>query len=496
MVTKSLLHQELLAESPPPRFISVPERASSRGPEAIAFAERVGIPLDEHQRLILDAMLGVDESGGWASPENCVIEPRQNGKSTCVIVRCLWGLFELGEEHVLFAGHMWGATNEAFLAAADVVRSSEELQEHDVKIRYSASDLGFTLNGGGRLRFVTRSRQASRGAAGDCIVFDEAGWLSQATHNALLPTLSARSAGGKVQTFYAGTAVDQTRHPDGLVLAGIRRRGIAGDDPRLAFLEWSAEVLDEDGNEVPPDRVPDGVASDAKVQRACNPAIPARIAESHVDWEYRALDRRGFSVERLGVGDWPVDEGFDSGPISVEGWQELTDPESRIVGPVCFAFDVAPDRQSSVAIAGLRDDGLVHVEIAEHRLTTTELVDRLVRLASEHDPWKIVADPYGVAGNVIAQLEAADVTVHRVTGGEHAEAVGLLMEEVTEETLRHLGSAELLNAVRGAKLRAMGDAYLWSRRHATIDLSPLVAASLAVWAARGMPEDAGDLNIW
>src|SRR5829696_7207131 len=246
--------------------------------------------------------MGVDGDGGWASRENCVIEPRQNGKSTCLIVRCLFGLFELCERHVLYAGHMWGATNEAFLLAAEVVKSNPELEER-CKIRYSASDLGFTLlGGGGRLRFVTRSRQASRGAAGDCIVFDEAGWLNEATHNALLPTLSARSAGGKVQVFYAGTAVDQTRHPDGVVLASVRRRGIKGDDPQLAFLEWSAEVLDEDGNEVAPDRVPDEVASDPAVQRAANPAIPARIAESHVDWEYRALDRRGFAVERLGVG--------------------------------------------------------------------------------------------------------------------------------------------------------------------------------------------------
>lgn len=453
------------------------------------------MPLDEHQRLILDVMMGVDAEGGWASPENAIIEPRQNGKTSCLLVRCLYGLFELGERHILFAGHMWGATNEAFLFAADVVKSCPELSER-CKIRYSASDLGFTLLDGARLRFVTRSRQASRGAAGDCIVFDEAGWLSEATHNALLPTLSARSAGGKVQVFYAGTAVDQTRHPDGLVLANIRRRGIKGEDPRLAFLEWSAEALDAEGNELAPDRVPDAVASDPAVQRACNPAIPARIAESHVDWEYRALDRRGFAVERLGIGDWPAADGHDSGPISLEAWQALVDPDSRIVGPVCLAFDVAPDRQSSVAVAGLREDGLVHVEIAEHRLPTGELVDRIARFAADNDPWKVLVDPFGVAANVAAQLEELGVKVHRVTGGEHAEAVGLFMDEVTEQTLRHLGSAELLDAVRGAALRSMGDAHLWSRRHATVDISPLVAASLAVWAARGMPEDDDWWKIW
>jgi hypothetical protein len=474
--------------TPPPRFCLIPERVSSLGPASVAFAERVGIPLDEHQRLILDAMMGVDAEGGWTSPENCVIEPRQNGKTSCLIVRCLYGLFELGEKHILFAGNMWSATHEAFLLAADVVQSNPELADL-CKVRYSASDLGFTLrDGGARLRFVTRSRQAARGAAGDLIIFDEAGWLDEATHNALLPTLSARSAGGKVQVFYAGTAVDQTRHPDGVVLASIRRRGIRGDDPRLCFLEWSAEVLDEDGNELPPDRVPDEVASDPKVQRGCNPAMGARIAESHVDWEFRALDRRGFATERLGVGDWPAEDGLGGGPIDVEQWRSLEDPDSQITGPIVVGFDVGPKQQSSICVAGRRDDGLVHLECTDHRLSTGELVERLQQHLNERETRTVIVDAFGVAGAVVTQLEERGVDVHRVSGAEHAEAVGVLMEEVTEETLRHLGSLELLDAVRGAKLRSMGDAHLWSRRHATVDISPLVAGSLAVWGARGMPE--------
>ena len=472
-----------------PRFMLVPDRARSLGPDAVAFAGRVGIPLDEHQALILDSMLGVRADGSWASTENAIIEPRQNGKSSCLLVRCLFGLFELGERHILYSGHMWGAVNEMFLFAADVVKSSPELEARGVKIRYSASDLGFTLATGARLRFVTRSRQASRGAAGDLIVFDEAGWLDEATHSALLPTLSARSASGKVQVFYAGSAVDQLRHPDGVTLSRIRRRGFAGEDKRLAYAEWSAAVLDDEGLEVAPDRVPDEVAADPAVQRSANPAIPGRISLEHVAWELAALDRRSFAVERLGVGDWPDPDTVDAGPIDLEVWARLEDASSRIVGPICVGFDVSPERKTSVAVAGLRDDGLVQVEISDFRLSLSELVDRVDQLSGDRDPWKIVADPFGVASNVTGQLEERGVDVHRVTGGEHAEAVGLFLDEVNEETLRHLGSGELLDAIRGAKLRNVGDAVLWSRRSAAVDVSPLVAASLAVWAARGMPDD-------
>jgi hypothetical protein len=46
------------------------------------------------------------------------------------------------------------------------------------------------------------------------------------------------------------------------------------------------------------------------------------------------------------------------------------------------------------------------------------------------------------------------------------------MDEVNEETIRHLGSGEIRDAIKGAKLRTMGDANLWSRRTATVDVSP------------------------
>lgn len=473
---------------PAPRFQHVPERYRSLGGDSAAFADRVGIPLDGHQRLVLDATMGVDKKGRWSSPIAALVEPRQNGKSSVLIARCLFGMFELGEMHVLFSGHMWQAVHEAFLATVAVVEGSEELLEQVEKIRYSASDLGLTLENGGRLRFVTRSRQASRGASGDLIVFDEAGWLNEATHSALLPTLSARSSAGKVQVFYAGTAVDQTRHPDGAVLAALRRRGMAGEDEHLAYLEWSAEALDEDGNELAPDRVPDSIATDPEVQRQANPAIPDRMALSHVAWECSALDRRSFSVERLGIGDWPTDDGTQ-GPIDLDVWRSLADDTSEIVGPVCVAFDVAPNRQSSIAIAGRREDSLFHVEITDHRLTVAELLQRVQDLQGKWWPWLIVADPFGIAATACDRLDELGVQVQRVNGGQHAEAVGLFMDVVNEETIRHLGSGELEQAIRGAKLRNVGDAHLWSRRHASVDVSPLVAASLAVWAASGMPEE-------
>ncbi len=43
--------------------------------------------------------------------------------------------------------------------------------------------------------------------------------------------------------------------------------------------------------------------------------------------------------------------------------------------------------------------------------------------------------------------------------------------------------AALDEAAAGAAKRAIGDAWAWTRKSAAADISPLVAATLALWAA-------------
>jgi hypothetical protein len=42
---------------------------------------------------------------------------------------------------------------------------------------------------------------------------------------------------------------------------------------------------------------------------------------------------------------------------------------------------------------------------------------------------------------------------------------------------------ELSAALAGATKRSLGDAWAWSRRNSAVDISPLVAATLALWLA-------------
>jgi hypothetical protein len=64
--------------------------------------------------------------------------------------------------------------------------------------------------------------------------------------------------------------------------------------------------------------------------------------------------------------------------------------------------------------------------------------------------------------------------------------------------VRHVNDAALNQAVRNAGTRPVGDAWAWARRGSGGDISPLVAATLALWgwSTRHNTIRAIDLNVW
>jgi len=60
---------------------------------------------------------------------------------------------------------------------------------------------------------------------------------------------------------------------------------------------------------------------------------------------------------------------------------------------------------------------------------------------------------------------------------------------VTEQSLSHLDQAPLASALAGAQKRPLGDAWAWARRIVSVDISPLVAGTLAKWGLGVEVED-------
>jgi len=439
-----------------PRVSSVPDYVSSAGVEAIEFCESFGLNLDPWQQHVLTHSLGERKDGVWSAFEVGLLVPRQNGKGSLLEARELAGLFLFGERLILHSSHEFKTAAEGFLRVKAHIDNSDMLRKRVKSIRTSHGEEGIELTSGHRLRFVARSTGSGRGFSGDLVILDEAYNLGAKAMSALLPTLSARP---NPQIWYTSSAGMESSDQ----LRNVRDRGTAGTSQRLAYFEWSA----------PPEVDPD----DRVAWAQANPALGIRIAEEFVESERDAMDPVSFARERLGV--W-----FDANADAVIGrkaWADLADPGSQVRDPVVFAVDANPERtKAAIAVAGTRVDGLGHVEVVESREGTGWAVARLVTLSKKWKPRAVLLDPASAAGAWIADLQEAGIEPELVTGREVAQACGAFYEAAVEkQSFRHLDQPSLSAALAGAKTRPLADAWAWNRRNSGVDISPLVAATLA-----------------
>jgi hypothetical protein len=458
-----------------PRIESTPEASDlSIGDEAVELAASAGLELDDWEAHVLRHSFARQPDGEWAAFRIGLIVPRQNGKGAVLEARELANLFILARRLTIHSAHQFDTSLEAFRRLLFLIEDTPELEQQVKRVSRSHGEEGIELKGGERIRFRTRTKGGGRGFSCDDLILDEAMILPESSHGAILPTLSARPY---AQVVYTGSAVDQAVHDEGIVLARVREQGIRGDDPRLAFFEWSIDADD-------PTDVTDEMAADPELWAQANPALWIRIDPDYIAAERQALAPRTFAVERLGVGDWPSTEGASRDGIDPEVWDALADPASKVTNRVCFVFDVRPDRAwSSIAVAGKRTDTLGHVEVVDRRKGTGWVVNRLVDLAGRHSDAEFVCAGNSPAASLLPACKDAGLTVEVIGPQEHAQACGLFFDTVDQGGLRHLGTPELAAAIRGAAKRPLGDAWLWSRKSSAVDITPLVASTLAFWKA-------------
>jgi phage terminase large subunit-like protein len=417
----------------------------------------------------------------------------ENGKSSTLQARILLGL-KLAEQ-IAYTCHRVDSAQEVFRGVVALVEASPELSPLLDKVSYANGKESIRLMNGGRVVFGTRSSRTGRGFSLDLILLDECHILSEHAHTALLPATSARRK--RPQVWYAASAVDEQVNEHGLVLARLRERGVAGEAAELAYFEWSAGLVDDDGNELRPEQVTPEMFDDEQLWHQANPALGTRISVAHVRAEREAMDLRGWLVERLGIGAWPDTSGVAASPITGEEWAELSDPESKQVGELVLAFDVAPDRRAALVVCGRRGvDDLLHVELIRSASGTSWLRERLEHMEARYDVRAIICDDYGGNRAVASALEDAGLRVRTMSGGEHASACGKLLDLVAERGFRHIGQPELLAALRGAKSKPLGDAWCWSRKASSGDAAIVVALTLALAAGSEIPVEQGEIAIY
>lgn len=490
-----------------PTIRCVPEYVSSAGAEAIKLAHLAGLDLDPWQQDLVTDGMGERADGSWAAFEVAVLLARQNGKTTGPFAaRILAGLYVLAERLLIYTAHEFKTAQEMFRLIEDLISGTPVLSKRVRAVSRSKGDEGIELTTGQRLRFLARSTGSGRGFSGTTIFLDEAQILGEGPVDALMPTMSAQP---NPQLWYAASAPDRDIAPCEQITR-VRNRARSGQAAGLTYYEWSADLCSQ---ACPADCPDHDDPNDPLTWAKTNPGLGVRISVEHVHRERESMSHYGFCRERLSVGNYPTIEGGWE-VISEAAWLataharvtdadgNVLDPGSQALDPVAFAIEVAPDRTAAaIAVAGRRLDGLLHIEVVDHRPGTSWVAPRLGVLIARWRPAAVALAPAGPAGSLdqdLAEaLEGTGVELTRVTGRDTTAACGALYDAVVRPreapedwapTLRHVPHPALSAALAGAARRYLGDAWVWDRRGSSVDPSPLIAVTLARHAFLTRPQ--------
>lgn len=423
------------------------------------------MPLDDWQDVVLEAALGERSTGKWASKFVGLSAPRQNGKSQLIVARALAGVLLFGEKMIIISANETDTAREVWKRLLDVIEDNPTLNSR-VTGRMDAINREFIAFGRGSqkqtIKLKARSKTGSRGFSADCLLLDEGQILGKHAWGAILPTMSARASVtlGGPQLWLFGTP--PTEDDDPFAFSRVRESAQAGK-ARHCWIEWSALPSDD--------------FDDETVWAKANPSYGVRVTRDEVADERANMDDDQFARERLGI--WDISSLTEAEP-AVPNWQTMRRPAtSQIVGPIAVGVDVSPDRRfSSVAIAGLTEEGMIQLEVVASGAGVAWVPGVLTELVLAHDPLSVVIDRGSAAASFQTTLAAEGIEPEMTSTAELGQACGAFYDDADAAVLVHLGDPLLDAAVRDAGTRRLGDAWAWNRR-GKAQITPLVAVTLA-----------------
>lgn len=485
---------------PGPRIFWAQKAASvDDGLDAIFLASRYGLTPDDWQEPIVLAWLGRRRDGKFCHGRCGLAVPRQNGKNGALEVRELFGMIVLGEAFLHTAHevktarkafkrlkHFFGEKGDdpaakfpelnALVAEvrntngqeAIVLKSVWRLGDNEVRSTGSPGAGWELVARGGSVEFVARSSGSGRGFTVDVLVLDEAQHLDDDELEAIRSSVSSAPLGNP-QVIYMGTPPDREKGQTGVVW--LRIRAGANKQKRLCWIEYGA---------------PDGPLPDldnVEALFAANPALELQhgngaygLRWDTVNDEREELSPEGYARERFGW--WGNDPTVQRrGVIDVERWGEL---KVQADAPVKaqLTVDMAPDLSfTSLALASEFDGSrtLVLVDRLEGTEEALASVKKIVARLSE--TVEVALTP--TAKVLGPKLTRAKIE-HRVLTNVEVGAGCIAFQEMARlRTVAHVNQQVLNDAVRNSVTRFVGETQHWDRRERAIDISALVAASVA-----------------
>jgi len=403
-----------------------------------------------------------------------VTVPRQTGKTTLVLAweldRCIhtdeWG----GPQRVAYSAQTgWDARRKLIDDQVPILEESPLFGFVHRVLRGTGNE-SVVFKSRSRIDLISGDKGAGHGRTLDLGAVDEAfDDVDDRREGAMSPAMKTRRNAQLLITSTAGT--DESLYLQRIVRMG-RSAVEDGKTDGVAYFEWSVPKEDDadyDGQDI----------YDPEVWKRFIPALNDTALATMLA-EAEGMSESEF--RRAYLNQWTTME--TDRVIPAESWEAVCRKDARPAAPLRMGLDVMPERDAgSIVMCG----GGVG-ELVETFDDVSRMEARARELSRKYRA-SVVIDGNGPAASIADELEngSPKVRVERLTTPQYAVACAKFFDAVIDGNIRVRRSNPMDRAAAGARKKPQGDRFVWSRTSSTIDVTPLVALTLAF----GAPKRAG-----
>jgi phage terminase large subunit-like protein len=456
-----------------PRIASKSLDLPSKGPEMIQFCKDIGFPLLPWQELLAIETLKYKPDGRWGHPLVGIMLPRQQGKSTFMALRILFGIYCLGEKMHLATAHKLTTSSEIFFKVGQMIDDSHILQENFSKKYESKGSQEIRFKNGARY-LIRAGNSAARGIAGpDVIHIDELREFD--TEDVWSSMRFTQMSNKNPQAYFYSNA----GHANSVLLLKFRERGLAaaaGADDSIGWFEWSAE--------------PGAEVTDKEAWYQSNPSLGHTVHEDNI--KDSLSDREDiFRTEILCQFVSMINP-----VISEAEWKKCYDPEPKLDRDkdTWMAIDLSPDRKHGALVAGQRLDGDRFLVSLLHTWFNPVSIDDK-QMANDIAPWvrkfpvNYVAYSKSTAAAVAARLAPAGIPIYEINSQDYQQSCDEFVSAVSSARLVHNSQEELDKQVLSAVKLQRGDGgWVMGRKASGIICGGVAASMVTHFATRAETE--------
>lgn len=444
------------------RYVIQPEGIVSTGWPAVRdTCARLGIEFDTWQDGAGRLILAKREDGLYASDTVAISIPRQVGKTyligaiafaLCLIVPGLT---------VIWTAHRFKTAKETFTSMKGMARR-QAVKPYIARVFQGSGEEAILFTNGSRVLFGARENGFGLGFTNvGVLVLDEAQRLTSRAMDDLIPTTNAAA-----NPLILMTGTPPRPQDPGEIFTLLRQEALDGESDGTLYIEFSA------------DRGCD--PRDTEQWKKANASFPHRTSARAILRMLKSLSLDSFYREGLGIWDeinrhQAVVRGGRWTDMAGEGPAEGTKPSA-------LGVDMSHSRQISIAACWMVGER-AHLEEVWAGVDEAAAAAWIVARAGRRIP--VVIDNASPAASLSPVLRARKVKVQSTSAQDMAKACGMFVSRARPERLSHAGQESLNAALAGGRKRAIGTAggWGWDRTDESVDISPIVAATLALFGA-------------